>query len=144
MERCDWNLLVLSAARGEPLSPVQLQKSLFLLERNLPPGVLGQDFYQFEPYNYGPFDSNAYADANVLAFRGLARSSQAAQGNWTQYSATPEGIEHARELGAMLPEGVVEYVEKLVRWVRNQSFSSLVREIYRRYPETKINSVFKD
>ena len=33
--RREWNLLVLCAASGKPLSPVQLQKSLFLIQKNL-------------------------------------------------------------------------------------------------------------
>jgi len=143
MERRDWNLLVLSAAGGTSLSPVQLQKSLFLLERNLPVEVRGEDFYHFEPYNYGPFDSNVYSDASILTFQGLAQSSQSCQGNWTEYAATAEGMDRANVLKASLPRGVADYVGKIVQWVRGQSFTSLVRAIYERYPEMKEKSVFR-
>jgi uncharacterized protein len=144
MERRDWNLLVLSAAGGEPFSPVQLQKSLFLLEKTLPSEVLGEGFYHFDPYNYGPFDSDVYADASILTFGGWARASQSSRGRWTEYAATPAGIKRAKELAATLPEGIEDYIGKIVRWVREQSFTSLVREIYRHFPEMKANSVFRD
>ena len=31
MDRKDWTLLAIAAAKGEPLDPAQLQKSLFVL-----------------------------------------------------------------------------------------------------------------
>ncbi|MEO6022952.1 MAG: hypothetical protein ABIP64_07525, partial [Burkholderiales bacterium] len=65
MEARDWTLLVLAKA-GE-LQPVQLQKSLFLLGRNLNEHQLATgNFYNFEAYDYGPFSSGIYADAEML------------------------------------------------------------------------------
>jgi hypothetical protein len=66
MERKHWTLLVLAAAGGDPLTPVQLQKTLFLLEKERPE-VSGRNYYRFTPYAYGPFDSRVYADAEILA-----------------------------------------------------------------------------
>jgi len=143
MERRDWNLLVLSAAGGEPFSPVQLQKSLFLLEQTLQPEILGANFYHFEPYNYGPFDSTVYTDAAFLTYQGLARTVQAPYGRWREYAATPEGMEKAQEFARTLPDGIEDYVTRVIRWVRSQSFTQLVSEIYRRYPDMRANSVFR-
>ncbi len=48
MMRKDWTLLTIVAADEHPLQPVQLQKSLFLISRNLPHYLLGSDqFYSF-------------------------------------------------------------------------------------------------
>jgi hypothetical protein len=143
MEREDWNLLVLASAEGQPLSPVQLQKALFLVSRNLPPEVLGGPLYDFVPYNYGPFDGQVYDDARRLADEQFAQVSKSPRG-WTQYAATPEGVERARIISETLKPDVVEYMATLVRWVRAQSFPSLVRTIYDRYPEMRANSVFQD
>src|SRR5437764_1032670 len=89
MNRADWNLLVLAAAGGESLSPVQYQKALFLVSRNLPEEVLGGPLYNFEPYNYGPFDPAVYHDAIRLVAQRLAVISKSPRG-WTQYEATPQ------------------------------------------------------
>ena len=142
MERADWNLLVLAAAKGQPLSPVQFQKSLFLLSRRLPSDVLGEPLYNFEPYNYGPFDAMVYTDAVRLSLVGLA-SVQASTRGWTEYSATPEGIAKADELVSQLPPDVVSYVERAVGWDTAQPFASLVQAVYRAYPEMKANSIFQ-
>ena len=62
----DWTLLVLASAGG-PLSPVQLQKTLFLIDRNLSRAQRGVTrFYNFRAYDYGPFDSAIYTDAVIL------------------------------------------------------------------------------
>ncbi len=66
MKPQDWTLLAISAAKGRGLSPIQLQKSLFLLERRLSKEELGEQFYEFVPYNYGPFDVKIYQDAKYL------------------------------------------------------------------------------
>jgi hypothetical protein len=140
MERRDWNLLVLAAAGGEPLTPVQLQKSLFLLGKAIPARLDSEDYYRFEPYNYGPFDSTVYLDAANIAYHRLALDSE--QDRRKQYVATPRGIEKAKELEKALQPELVDYIHKLVAWVRAQSFTSLLQVIYQQYPEMKVNSVF--
>lgn len=143
MERIDWNLLVLGAAGGQRFSPVQLQKSLFILSRELSSETLGAGFYQFEPYNYGPFDATAYADSRSLAEQGLAIVAPCSQG-YMEYSATPAGIAATRALERELTPQTIAYVQQVVDWVRGQSFSSLVRAVYEAYPEMRVNSVFRD
>ena len=49
MTRHDWLLLVLAAAEGDALSPLQLQKSLFLVGHGLA-GLVSTDFYDFQPH----------------------------------------------------------------------------------------------
>ena len=70
MTRQDWLLLVLAAAGGKPLSPLQLQKSLFLVGYDLAK-LVGADFYTFRPFDYGPFDATVYQDAEEQAAQGL-------------------------------------------------------------------------
>jgi uncharacterized protein len=142
MQRRDWNLLVLAAAEGQALSPVQFQKALFLISRNLPSEVLGDEFYDFQPYNYGPFDAEVYNDALQLVPEELAVVSKSPRG-WTEYGATSIGIARAAKIAATLDPKIVSYVERLVKWVRSQSFPALVRAIYERYPEMRANSVFQ-
>jgi hypothetical protein len=143
MNRADWNLLTLAAAEGRPLSPAQLQKSLFLLSRKLPEQITGGTLYNFVPYNYGPFDPAVYSDAVVLAAQGLATVQQSS-GGWTEYAATDAGIKAAAQRAGDLAPAVSTYIKDVVTWVRSQSFASLVKAIYREYPDMRANSVFRD
>ena len=140
MKRQDWTVLALSFANGRGLSAVQLQKALFLLERGLPEEV-GPKFYNFTPYNYGPFDSSVYKDADVLADQSLVNISKPT-GRYTVYSITPEGAKAAKQLEAKAPARAVQHLKDIVEWIQTLTFAQLVRAIYARYPEMKANSVF--
>src|SRR5258707_9223608 len=75
MERPDWTLLATKFANQSGLSPVQLQKALFLLGKEMPKSV-GDDYYHFVPHNYGPFAKDIYSDADALAREGLIAITQ--------------------------------------------------------------------
>jgi len=142
MKRHEWVLLVIAAAGGEGLSPVQLQKSLFLIRQNCKRAV-GPGFYKFIPFDYGPFNPDIYSDAEDLEAEGLVTISRRPGQRWVEYAATPKGIERARSLEEDLPEPVVTYIREVVAWARRQSFNQLVSAIYQQYPEYRKNSVFQ-
>jgi hypothetical protein len=141
MDRKDWTLLVINAADGKGLSPVQLQKCLFLLGQKLPTQV-DDSFYHFIAHNYGPFDSSIYLDAKLLADEGLVNISQTTGTRFPIYTITSEGSEVARELEGRMPPHVTEYIKRLVIWSQSLSFEQLIRAIYKNYPEFSVNSVF--
>ena len=118
LTRQDWNLLAIAAAGGAPLSPVQLQKVLFLLGCEQK-AAAGKDFYSFSPYNYGPFDKHVYEDAEALAIDGLV---QIQRGRWADYSATGAGLAKATKLEASASADAVAYLRKVVQWARSLSF----------------------
>lgn len=138
MDRSDTILAILAAANGRPLTPVQLQKAVFLLDRN----GLARGFH-FVPYDYGPFDRAVYEEAAALAARGQAAIEPAQWGRWNVYSATADGIDAAEEVMDRLPPARAAYVRDVVEWVRKQSFASLVKSIYQQYPEMRENSIFQ-
>lgn len=138
MQPSETILAILASANGRPLTPVQLQKAAFLLDRN---GVASG--FQFRPYDYGPFDRTVYDEASVLAERGLVSINPAQWGRWNVYAATEEGIDAGRALLERLPPNHAAYVRDVVEWVSNQSFASLVKSIYQQYPEMKENSIFQ-
>ena len=142
MERQHWTLLALCAAKGRTLSPVQLQKSLFLLGEMLPDAV-GQAFYKFQPYHYGPFAAEIYSDAEQLAREGLVLIAPTPQG-WSQYSATSTGTVQGEELKHKPSPEAREYLDKVVPWVQSQSFSELVRVVYQNFPDYRKHSIFED
>jgi hypothetical protein len=142
LNRIDWNLLMLAAAGGQPLQPVQMQKVLFLLGKSFPQ-LTACSYYDFRPYNYGAFDAAVYWDANELVSEGLACVSRAAPGGWAEFAATPEGLAQAAEIAKQADRRAVDSLRQLVDWARALSFPDLVRAVYQAYPETRVNSIFK-
>lgn len=144
MRREDWTLLAISAAKGGGLSPVQLQKVLFLIGSKLRQDELGDTFYRFVAYNYGPFDIAVYKDAERLADEGLVAIIRAPEHRWALYCATSDGAAVAVRLRADAPERAVAYLDRVVAWVQSLSFRDLIRAIYAAFPEYRKNSVFQD
>lgn len=139
----DWTLLVLSAAEGRSLSPVQLQKAVFLLGQVLKNSSPGIEFYEFIPYYFGPFCARVYADARELAAEGLAFISPSPAGGWVEYGATQEGLARGKELQRKLDPGILRQLNRIVDWVRSHSFAEIVTAIYEKYPEYRVNSIFR-
>lgn len=139
--RQEWLLMALAHRKGQPMTPAQIQKAMFLMAAEAP-HLVGQGFYNFVPYNYGPFDANVYHDLDVLAERGLVTGDSFPGRSWRMYAVTPAGlVEAARAEQAANHQGV-GYLEKVVDWVSSMSFPQLVRAIYAKYPKYKANSVF--
>jgi uncharacterized protein len=145
MKPSDWTLLVLAAAQGKELQPVHVQKTLFLLGENLSRKQLKvRTFYDFSPYDYGPFCANVYVDAEELEREGLAEIDQPACRSYRSYRATDEGMNYAKQLREELEPSVVDYLDRLVSQIRRLSFRALVSAIYKAYPKMRANSVFQE
>ena len=142
MERKFWPLLVIAAGGDSGLTPVQLQKTLFLLATSCPNAV-ASDSYQFEPYDYGPFDSSVYRDTEELASEGLVSILPVPGRSWRQYVVTPAGVEVVETVRQGVPPDIMAYLQEVVTWAKGLSFSQLVKAIYARYPEYRVNSVFQ-
>lgn len=141
MERKNWLLLTICAAGEKGLTPVQLQKSLFVLQKGFPRKV-GRTFYKFVAYNYGPFCVEIYGDAESLQAVGLIEMRRGGR-RWPEYHGTPTGILEADKLRRQIPLQISQYIDHVVEWTQAQSFPSLVRSIYEAYPEFKAHSVFR-
>jgi len=143
MERKHWVLLVLDAARPGSLSPLQVQKILFLMNQRLPDEV-GEDFYHFVPYNYGPFAPEVYADLRLLIDEGLANNVEYAGRSWVAYEINDQGHELASQIrtSEQVSKRASEYIAKVVRWVESLTFTQLLAAIYKAYPEYATKSVF--
>jgi DNA-binding PadR family transcriptional regulator len=138
--RQDWLLLALALRGGLPMSPVQIQKTMFLMSAEAKE-YLGQGFYKFVPYNYGPFASDVYTDLESLASRGLVTSSVTGRG-WKIYAITPVGLTAGEKIKASANATAVAFLKRVVDWVCSLSFPALLRAIYAKYPKYKANSVF--
>jgi hypothetical protein len=137
-------LLTLAAAEGAELTPVQLQKVLFLLGERQRDKV-GTGFYGFHPYNFGPFSADVYFDAEQLEREGLAMIDRGSPGrSWSLYAATPAGLARAREVAQQAPADLPDYIGRLVQWARSLTFRELVSAVYAAYPGQRANSIFVD
>ena len=139
----DWTLLSIAFSRARPLTPVQLQKVLFLLGKQMPAEV-GPTFYTFDAYDYGPFCRQVYVDAEELRDEGLISMVTNPRGDWSDYAASQAGIKNASDLAKLAPPKVVDHLAKLVTWVSKQTFLQLVKWVYANYPQYKKNSIFVD
>jgi hypothetical protein len=135
-------VLAALAAAGEnaTFSPVQVQKLLFLVDREAA-GLVGGPHFDFRPYDYGPFDSDVYGTLTDLEKIGLARSSPA--GRYRIYSLSVDGYQSGVRVLDTLRPNARAYLTQAAAWVRSLSFQQLVAAIYNRYPDMKVNSVFR-
>ena len=101
------------------------------------------EFYNFKPYNYGPFASEIYSDAESLALEGLVCVGKSAGESWSNYHATPIGLQRTNDLRGQIKPEVAEYTKEIVRWVRSLSFDQLLAYVYANFPEYASKSIFK-
>lgn len=139
--REDWPLIVLSLASDGVLTPVEMQKALFLIKQEAGKLVKGA-FYNFVPYNYGPFDQLIYRDVDALVVEGCIALEVADHQRWSFYVITKKGEQRAATLHQQIDPRLRNYAAKAVAWVKSMPFPNLLREIYKKYPDYAANSVF--
>jgi DNA-binding PadR family transcriptional regulator len=140
MNSRDFALAALAGTDRRPMTPVQVQKFFFLLDRNIGQHMGGSGF-AFRPYHYGPFDSTVYVTLEALANDGLAEIDENAAPRRT-FRLTDRGQTEGERLLEGIPAPIKEYIEKIGDFVRAQSFAGLVSAVYKAYPEMRVNSVF--
>src|SRR5262249_48089118 len=133
-------ILAALAAGGEnaPFTPVQAQKLLFLIDREIPK-LVGGPHFNFQPYDFGPFDRTVYDVLHMLTDQGLVNQSAA---RYRIYTLSPEGYREGTQLLLSNP-AAAPYIRQAARWVHGLSFNQLVAAIYRSYPEMKAKSIFR-
>ncbi len=136
----DWLLLLFDGA-PEPLDRVRIQKSMFLFaERSKAPGG---EKYRFTPYHYGPFSFDIYPDLDDLLAQGLLRLEVNPTLGSPRYSLTGTGRQAMDGLRASVPARRLDVLRSLRDWVTARSFSALLDDVYRLYPQYAVNSVFR-
>ena len=141
MNRQDYILAVLSTGNKKKFTPVQIQKMFFLIDKIISDLVNGP-YFNFVPYNYGPFDKDIYRELNKLAGQGLVKIVR--DYNWNDYLLTEEGQKKGESLFSDLNPEAKNYIKEISNFVRSLSFSELVSAIYKAFPEMKSNSVFQE
>lgn len=141
MNKLDLLLTALAAGEKCEYTPVQIQKLMFLLDKNISSRI-GGPFFDFRPYDYGPFDSSIYDSLNELEVAGYVITSLSNRG-WKKHQLTDLGIQKANEISNQIDRAILDYIKMVSDFVRSLSFADLVSSIYKAYPEMKVNSVFK-
>jgi uncharacterized protein YwgA len=141
MDRRNIILAAFAPANGAGHTPVQVQKLLFLIDREIPE-LVGGPFYDFQPYYYGPFDASLYDELSGLASEGYVEVFP--EQTWLSYRLTEAGQKTGEELLNSLSPKAQEFIKTISAFVRSLSFPQLVSAIYKTYPEMKANSVFKE
>lgn len=143
LNRRQWLLLALSEAPGNLMSQVQIQKTMFLFGQDAGK-ELDRGFYSFAPYDYGPFDPAIHRDLRTLESDGLVRKMWMEGRGLRRYAVTRQGRERAECLRDEADPRLRDFLAKTVSWVAEQSFSSLIRNVYAAYPQYAVNSVFRN
>ena len=143
LARQHWLLIALSKSPDGVMSPVQIQKSLFVFGQEAGDSI-GAEFYSFQPYDYGPFDAAIYTDLRRMMSEGHVRRQRSIGRSWKGYAITDTGRTAALILERDADVRLAEFLQRIVEWVGGRSFSDLLRSIYAAYPEFAVNSVFRD
>ncbi len=122
---------------GAVYDPVQIQKLLFLIDREIPEQVGGPHF-RFVPYHYGPFDERVYGVLHLLERKGQVTVDRT--GPYPCYALTDLGLKEGLGILRTLAPTASDYLTQAADWVRRLSFSQLLRGIYARYPDMATNS----
>lgn len=137
-----WILLLLYVL-GEVKGSTRLEKLLFLLKEEFK--VVGEDFYHFTPYLFGPFSPEALNDARLLRDAGLIEIKEETfdiplLSDWIiirkSYRLTRAGMEVAKRLFEDLKERAeLREVFRKLQHYNTQPLNVLLNYIYEKYPE---------
>ena len=116
------------------VTPIQIMKGLFLIKEKLNP----PDFYEFQPYLYGPCSFDIYRDLRKLLEEGMVISIPSPNG-WRIYGISSLGIKKCKKLS--FRKDMVDNIKQIKTFVVNKSFIELLKYIYKKYPEYAVNSI---
>ncbi|HET9154787.1 MAG TPA: hypothetical protein VFN85_11805 [Solirubrobacterales bacterium] len=136
VDRDDLLLLIAKGAEEGPypFDAIRTMKSAFIVSRR---GLSEwHGLFDFQPYDYGPFDPSVYRSRDSLLGRGFLQRS----GGYDACVVTDEGNERVEQLEALLGENA-DWLKRIGRWACSRSFAQLLREVYSEYPEFAARSI---
>lgn len=132
-------LLAAMAAGGDhaEYTPVQIQKLMFVVDREIP-SLVGGPHFAFKPDVFGPFDDGVYDVIRDLADRNMIRI----EASWDSpiYSLHDNALELGRLILAQLPAEASRFIQGAAYWIRTLSLRQLVASINSIYPDMAVNS----
>lgn len=120
------------------MSPIQIMKSMFLVKNELNL----TDFYQFEPYLYGPCSFEIYTDLISLSEEKLIEEIKTPF-SWNYYKTTLKGKELSRKLATGIEKNILKKIQEIKKLVVCMNLIELLRYVYEKHPEFAVNSIIK-
>jgi len=111
-------------------------KGMFLIKQELKI----EDFYQFQPYLYGPCSFEVYSDLRNLINEGLVLGVPSIRG-WLYYKITHMGEEKAKEISLTFTEELIAGIENIKKLVMQKDLFELLKYVYQKYPEYATHSI---
>lgn len=139
IEKSDWVLVIL---RKKPLDRVHIMKSLFLIWHRSKGKI--QDYFYFEPYLYGPYSLEVYAELRNLSAHGLVVQPPHPIQKWANYYLTDRGHIKASEAVKKFNPEIIVLIDNLLEEISHLSFFELLQKVYREAPDFAVNSVLKE
>jgi uncharacterized protein YwgA len=120
----------------ELISPIQIMKGLFLIKQQLRP----ENFYEFEPYLYGPCSFEVYQDLEFLVRENLITQIPST-GRWFYYKITPLGKNKIVEISKTIDEKLAKAILEIKKSIARKTVFELLQYVYNKYPEYAKNSI---
>jgi uncharacterized protein (DUF488 family) len=119
--------LIDTLSQQDRSSKFQIEKNLFLLKKE---EDLDNDvkFYNFYPYNYGPFSNVSYFDLNVLISKGYIFEEK------KQFRITEKAIKYLESLNPLLHDKIRKTTTRFT------SDKEIKEYVYEKYPEYTVKS----
>lgn len=132
--------LVLVALDATPLDRIRLMKTLFLVwyRKDKP-----TDWpFRFEPYLYGPYAFDLYTTLEVMERERLIVQVPHPTYSRAPYYLTPKGKKAVFHVEVNVDEK--EKIREIALWASQQSFQSLLTQVYKEAPQYAKRSVFQN
>lgn len=127
---------------GKPnqlIDPIRIMKGMFLLRMEL--GNRLDEFYNFEPYLYGPCSFDIYSDIEkLITQRMIDRVKSDSPHRWDYYRLTQMGDRRANQILQDMDE-IREKIKTIKKLVVNFGFMELLQHVYTKYPDYATLSV---
>ncbi|RLB04006.1 MAG: hypothetical protein DRG83_05810 [Deltaproteobacteria bacterium] len=137
--KSDWILLAL---RKTPLDRIRLMKTLFLVwyrsGQNIP------QYFEFEPYLYGPCSLEVYSVLEDLSKLRLIVQAPHPVQQWANYYLTERGRAIAEDVAKNIEPKMRKLVEQVALEVSQLGFYELLRKVYSEAPEFAVNSLVRE
>jgi hypothetical protein len=177
-------LLLYSPGTGDvPNEPIsgrtRLTKALFLFREEALPhfrkgtGITEENFYEFFPWNFGPFSRQVYDDLNFFELRGFIEQQttseealpesaaeweewlqsprpDASESGFTEYEeqefclTVPRGLNFAQSLFESLTSEQKRLLNEFKARIIRAPLRALLRYVYEKYPKQIVNSEIRD
>jgi DNA-binding PadR family transcriptional regulator len=125
--RRGWLLLAVAVSGASGLSPVQLERSLFLVCQKREEHV-GPDFYGFESNGSGPASPALYVDIDALVTAEYVVKEWVPESSCSIFRLSEAGRAWAADFRRKMKKEALAGLEDAVAWVKEQSYQEMVHK----------------